>query len=786
MKAKVKKIAKKSLEKHRDELINSSVYYTYYHEKIDENIIYVECDHGKDFNGNVFRIVEEISNGNYGNFKIYVYGNQITKNKILKLQKNYNLNINKIIIKESEALRILEKAKYIITDSTVHKKYVKRPEQTLIYLWDKTPFKTIGKDNVNEELMLAAVQQTMLSSDYLLFSNEYSCEKVLNAYMMEKIYPGKILIEGYPRNSVFFDGDREKLKSALKMDNKEIFAFISDEKNEKDWKKLINYFLELDKNLKDNQLLLIKLNNLNQKIDFKKFKHIKKFPTEYETYEVLNCVDTLITDYASVTFDFANAKGKIILYGKGHADLYLNPSDLPFPKVQSIEDLVRELNSEKDYDDSEFMEEYCKYDNPNAVENICKHIFKNEIICKEKTIENDKPNILIFGGGMLNNGITSSLINLLNNIDRENYNFFISFRQWDNYIKENQNHIFNIMPNNVEFLPLRSEFIKTARENRAYSDFLNSEKSKNCPKVVNQMLKREFERQYPGNIFQSIVNFDGYGEDENLMFSRTNKTASIWVHNDMVQELENKTNQNKNVLRDCYNTYDNVVVVSPDLIYPTSQVSGRNDNIKLVHNVNNFEKIKNNGDKELFIDPNTEIKVHNIEGLSGILESSGKKIVTIGRFSPEKGHDRLLKAFDKFTDDYPDTQLIIIGGYGESYNQTEQLRNQLKHWQNVALVKWIANPMPILKDCDLFVLSSHYEGWPMTIMEADVFNIPVLATSITGTQWMKDYGGYLVENSEEGILKGLYDFAEGNVNTLGIDYEEYNKNAIEEFYSIFK
>ena len=229
------------------------------------------------------------------------------------------MNINKIIIKESEALRILEKAKYIITDSTVHKKYVKRPEQTLIYLWDKTPFKTIGKDNVNEELMLAAVQQTMLSSDYLLFSNEYSCEKVLNAYMMEKIYPGKILIEGYPRNSVFFDGDREKLKSALKMDNKEIFAFISDEKNEKDWKKLINYFLELDKNLKDNQLLLIKLNNLNQKIDFKKFKHIKKFPTEYETYEVLNCVDTLITDYASVTFDFANAKGKIILYEIGRA-----------------------------------------------------------------------------------------------------------------------------------------------------------------------------------------------------------------------------------------------------------------------------------------------------------------------------------------------------------------------------------------------------------------------------------------------------------------------------------
>ena len=92
--------------------------------------------------------------------------------------------------------------------------------------------------------------------------------------------------------------------------------------------------------------------------------------------------------------------------------------------------------------------------------------------------------------------------------------------------------------------------------------------------------------------------------------------------------------------------------------------------------------------------------------------------------------------------------------------------------------------MPILKDCDLFVLSSHYEGWPMTIMEADVFNIPVLATSITGTQWMKDYGGYLVENSEEGILQGLYDFMDGKINPLKVNWEEYDEKAIEEFYSI--
>ena len=92
--------------------------------------------------------------------------------------------------------------------------------------------------------------------------------------------------------------------------------------------------------------------------------------------------------------------------------------------------------------------------------------------------------------------------------------------------------------------------------------------------------------------------------------------------------------------------------------------------------------------------------------------------------------------------------------------------------------------MSILKQCDLFIISSFYEGWPMVIMEADTLNIPIIATDIIGTQWMKDYNGYIVDNTQEGILQGMYDFMNGKVNTLGIDYEEYNKQAVQEFIDI--
>ena len=39
----------------------------------------------------------------------------------------------------------------------------------------------------------------------------------------------------------------------------------------------------------------------------------------------------------------------------------------------------------------------------------------------------------------------------------------------------------------------------------------------------------------------------------------------------------------KTSLKEVYNSYENVVVVSPDLIEPTSQISGRKDNIKIVY-----------------------------------------------------------------------------------------------------------------------------------------------------------------------------------------------------------
>ena len=110
-----------------------------------------------------------------------------------------------------------------------------------------------------------------------------------------------------------------------------------------------------------------------------------------------------------------------------------------------------------------------------------------------------------------------------------------------------------------------------------------------------------------------------------------------------------------------------------------------------------------------------------LEQLKEILENShNKKFITIGRFSPEKGHDRLIKAFNKLYQDNSNIYLIIIGGVGKKYEDTIELINKLPAKDNIIVIKSVSNPYVILKKCDYFVLSSHYEGFGLVIAEADI------------------------------------------------------------------
>ena len=152
-----------------------------------------------------------------------------------------------------------------------------------------------------------------------------------------------------------------------------------------------------------------------------------------------------------------------------------------------------------------------------------------------------------------------------------------------------------------------------------------------CPKSLYNLFKRSFVKQFGNVDWDMVIDFDGYNHDETLMFSLFGFKSFIWVHNDMIQEIKTKGNQNRNILRESYSHADNVCIVSPSLLNPTSQISGRDDNIKVVHNLNDYESVFIKAEECLKINENTNVYNNDI---FEVLKKDSFKFINIGRFSP--------------------------------------------------------------------------------------------------------------------------------------------------------
>ena len=120
-------------------------------------------------------------------------------------------------------------------------------------------------------------------------------------------------------------------------------------------------------------------------------------------------------------------------------------------------------------------------------------------------------------------------------------------------------------------------------------------------------------------------------------------------------------------------------------------------------------------------------------------------VLGAGRFRPEKGFDRLLKAFALL--DRQDLRLVILGdGVEPERIRLWRLANALGIDSNLQLPGFVSDVDRWYQNAECFVLSSRSEAWGMVLLEAMVNGCPVISFDCP-------YGpSEIVEDGHSGLL----------------------------------
>ena len=466
----------------------------------------------------------------------------------------------------------------------------------------------------------------------------------------------------------------------------------------------------------------------------------------------------------------------------------MDMDDLPFPQVFDLDALVDELRSEKNYDDTEFVKTFCTWDNIDATAQLCDRTILgiDTGLTVAPVPDNGKENVLIYAGNLDKNGITTSLRSLMNNIDLDKRNYYVSFCQGKAKRHGEQLATYS---DKVNFFAVAEYFNLTAANktvNKLYKEHLIS--TKQYIKSLGKRIEQNFLRSYGNAKFDAAVQFCGYEDEIILLYSQFKGKNIIWVHNDMLAEIKTRSNQRKDLLEYAYHNYDKVVAVTDDIVAPTQELAGAGKKIDIVKNTIDYKTICEKGEQPIALDPTTKCSVEP-EKFYEIMQSDAKKFINVGRYSPEKGHDRLIDAFYKLWQKDNNIYLIIMGGNSRAkkYEALIAKVNEMGLSENVILLLSVSNPYPIIKACDGFILSSLYEGFGLVLAEADILGLPIVSTDITGPRtFMHKYGGTLIENSDDGVYNGLQMLYSGEVKPLNVDYEAYNQECVAEFEKLFE
>ena len=205
---------------------------------------------------------------------------------------------------------------------------------------------------------------------------------------------------------------------------------------------------------------------------------------------------------------------------------------------------------------------------------------------------------------------------------------------------------------------------------------------------------------------------------------------------------------------ECYTSFDSIVCVSRFMQENFCQWMPVQDRCVVLYNTIDSEDIQEKAKEP----------VPELDSESGESGNSGEtrlshipRLVAVGTLKEVKGFDRLLRIVKRLKEEGVNCCLYILGK-GPLEQELQRFIDENGLADDVKLLGYQLNPYKYVSRCDLYVCSSHSEGFSTAATEALIVGTPVCTVDVSGMKELlgenNEYG-VVTENNEEALYQGI-------------------------------
>lgn len=319
---------------------------------------------------------------------------------------------------------------------------------------------------------------------------------------------------------------------------------------------------------------------------------------------------------------------------------------------------------------------------------------------------------------LMHGGAEKVLVNLVNNLDPNKYDITL-YSIFDGGVNK------EFLKSHVKY---RYKFKKVFRGNS---------------QLMKLLLPKFLYRFFIDEKYDLVVSFlEGPAARIIAGCSHPQSKKIAWIHSDtLTQHVAAVGFRNFAEAQQLYDQFDLIAGVSKNVVHSFEKILHPKVPLQVLYNVNETELIQQLA-LEVLVDPLPENTVN---------------ICSVAKITGNKGFDRLLEVHKQLLEEGLFHQINVLG-IGEDQPQLEKRIKELGVEQSFKLLGFHKNPYPYMSRCDLYVCTSHREGFSTAVTEALIVGIPVLSTEVSGAKELlgenNEYG-IVTENSTQGIYEGL-------------------------------